>query len=160
MGRRLIAPILVAGALALAPAAQAQALFNYFAKQTTQTIVSPSGKNLGPNAAINVGDHLLNTERLYPGTSVAHAKQFTGTAALDCLVASLGKNTVRAVCQGELAFGSSMLLSLSRQTFGPNGGLTRFPLNGGTGAYEHARGTLHVMALANSNNSNFVIELN
>ena len=156
MRARFVVVGLVAGALALAPAAQAQALFNYFAKDTGSGFVSPSGKPLG-NVKVKVGDRFLATDKLYPGSSKAHAKQFTGTAALSCLVVSVpSKTTVRTFCSGALSFGSSMLLSASYQTFGPRNGLTQFPINGGTGSFDRSRGVLHVMGVPNTSDSNFV----
>ena len=159
MRGRFVMAGLVAGALALAPAAQAQSLFNYFARDTGTGFVNAAGKPIG-NVRPKVGDRFLATDKLYPGSSKAHAKQFTGTAALSCLVTAVpNKTSVRTFCSGSLSFGSSMLLSACYQTFGPRNGLTLFPINGGTGSFDHSRGTLHVMGIPNTSDSNFVIVL-
>ena len=143
---RQIAP-LASAVLALAvvvPTASARTVtLHYFSKQTSSTFVTPQGKPLAPNSAPAVGDINDNTDLDYVGNHKHHAKQSTASDHLRCTITGSTGNSATATCDAQIAIGGSMLLANHTQlTFSESSAPVVVSINGGTGIYRHAHGTV------------------
>lgn len=158
---RQIAPL--AGAvLALAvvvPTASARTVtLHYFSKQTSSTFVTPQGKPLGPNSAPAAGDINDNTDVDYVGNHKHHAKRSKASDHLRCTITGSTKNSATATCDAQIAIGGSMLLANHTQlTFSESSAPVVVSINGGTGIYRHAHGT--VTSTSVGNNSDLTIKV-
>ena len=91
------------------------------------------------------------------GNSKRHAKDWTASDHIDCAFTT---QTV-ATCNAQLAIGGSMLLATRvNVTFDFMGNApTVVPINGGTGEYVGARGTVTSAGVGNSNNSDLTVRV-
>lgn len=158
---RQIAP-LASAVLALAvvvPTASARTVtLHYFSKQTSSTFVTPQGKPLGPSSAPAVGDINDNTDLDYVGNHKHHAKRSTASDHLRCTITGLTGNSATATCDAQIAIGGSMLLANHTQlTFSESSAPVVVSINGGTGIYRHAHGT--VTSTSVGNNSDLTIKV-
>lgn len=159
--RQLTAPL--AGAmLALAvvvPTASARTVtLHYFSKQTSTTFVTPQGRRLGPNTPPAVGDINDNTDVDYVGNHKHHAKQSTASDHLRCTITGSTGSGATATCDAQIAIGGSMLLANHvKLTFSDSSSPLAVQINGGTGIYRHAHGT--VTSTSIGNNSDFTIKI-
>jgi hypothetical protein len=153
---------LIAGASASAAGSHTArtTTLKYFFKSTGQRFTSPSGAPVSNSAPPAVGDTLIATEDAYAGDSAHHAKTWTASAALYCTITKLVSNTnVPAHCEGVVAIGGSMLISISTQNFGGSSATMVYPITGGAGKYLGAKGTLTSTNVGNTNNSNVVVKI-
>jgi hypothetical protein len=153
---------LIAGASASAagPHTAGTTTLKYFFKSTGQKFTSPSGAPVSNSAPPAVGDTLIATDDAYAGDSAHHAKTRTASAALYCTITKLVSNTnVPARCEGVVAIGGSMLISISTQNFGSSSATMVYPITGGAGKYLGAKGTLTSTNVGKTNNSNVVIKI-
>jgi hypothetical protein len=160
--RRLLIAPLAGAVLALAvfvPAASARtATLHYFSKETSSTFVTPQGKPLGPNSAPAVGDINDNTDVDYVGNHKQHAKQSTASDHLRCTITGSAGNSATAICDAQIAIGGSMLLANHvKLTFSESNAPIVVPINGGTGIYRHAHGT--VISTSVGNNSDLTVKV-
>lgn len=158
--RAIAAPGAVLLALAaLAPAASAKtATMHLFSRETSATFVTPQGRALPPNTRPTVGDVNDITGVDYVGNHKHHASTPTGSGHLRCTLTSLTADGAKAVCDGQIAIGGSMLLVNNESlTLPDSNGPLVFRINGGTGTYRHARGK--ITATTVGNNTDFVIRV-
>ena len=158
---RQIAP-LASAVLALAvvvPTASARTVtLHYFSKQTSSTFVTPQGKPLGPNSAPAVGDINDNTDLDYVGNHKHHAKRSKASDHLRCTITGSTKNSATATCDAQIAIGGSMLLANhTKLTFSESSAPVVVSIDGGTGIYRHAHGT--VTSTSVGNNSDLTIKV-
>lgn len=121
--------------------------YNFFEKQVSFTVTSPSGM---PAQQPGPGDTIEFTSLLFKGSHTSHAAQWTATDHFLCVFNAEGIPT----CDGQIAMKDSMLLVHGT---GGQGDLT-IPVTGGTGDFRNAHGTLYVHDLP-SGNSDLVITL-
>jgi hypothetical protein len=154
----VIGGMMLAGEVASASAKTTTRKF--FFKQTGQVFANPSGQPLSQNASPAPGDYLFVTGDLYAGNGSHHAKNWTATASLYCTVKSVSSNTdIPSRCEGVVAIGGSMVVSVSTQNLGSSAAGSVYPITGGTGKYVGARGTVKTTAIGNTHNSNFVVTI-
>jgi hypothetical protein len=140
---------------ALAPAANAKTVtLHYFSKQTSSTFVNPQGQPLAPNSSPAIGDINDNTGIDYVGSHKHHAKKPTASDHLRCTITNFTATAGTASCDGQIAIGGSMLLANDAR-FTLSNGPHVIPINGGTGIYRHAHGT--IVAMSVGNNTDFTI---
>jgi hypothetical protein len=97
------------------------------------------------------GDRLDDTDLDYVGDAAHHAKRWTASDHLSCTFTATA-----AICDAEVAVGGSLLLGTDvRVQF--SAGPTVVKLNGGTGAFKGARGTVTVVSVGN--NANLTVKL-
>jgi hypothetical protein len=149
--------ILLAGAGASASPSGKTTVLRYFGKQTSSAFTTSTGAPVPTNAPPVAGDQLFDTVNLYAGTAKHHAKTWTASASLDCTVLSASKTSIPAACEGVVAIGGSMLVSLSTQNFAGTPSL--YPITGGTGIYFHAKGSVKTKSVGKTNNSNVIITI-
>jgi hypothetical protein len=143
-------------ALAAAPAGAATKL-KFFEKGESASLTDATGKQIGdPNAVPAAGDTLDISSRDFVGNHKHHAKHFTVTDHLRCTFTTAST----AVCNGQFAIGGSMLLA---ENVNVNLDFTTpkvvVPITGGTGVYEHAKGTVTSINIGNTGNSDVTITL-
>jgi hypothetical protein len=146
--------------LALVPGASAKtATIHLFSRATSATFVTPQGRPLPPNTRPTIGDVNDITGVDYVGDHTHHASTPRGSDHLRCTLTALTAGGAQAVCDGQIALGGSMLLVNNESlTLPDSDGPLVFRINGGTGTYRHARGT--ITALTIGNNTDFVIRVN
>ena len=150
---RQIAPLasaVSALAVVVPPASARTVTLHYFSKQTSSTFVTPKASPLG------------RTARRPSGISTTTPTSTTRQPQTPCeAVDSLGSpalhdhrfygNSATATCDAQIAIGGSMLLANHTQTDvlreqRAGGG----PINGGTGIYRHAHGTVTSTSVGNN----------
>jgi hypothetical protein len=162
--RRAQAIVLATGAalgLAVtAPAAEAKtAGLHLFSRQTSSTFVTSQGTPLPPNTRPTVGDVSDSTDVDYVGTHQHHAKNPTGSDHLRCTIIDLAAAGATGVCDGQIAIGGSMLLVNHETVALSDTPRLIFRINGGTGIYRHAHGTLIATTIGNTSNTDFNIKI-
>jgi hypothetical protein len=158
--RAISAPATVLVALAvLVPAASAKtATLHLFSRETSATFVTPQGRPLPPNTRPSVGDVNDITGVDYAGNHKHHASTPRGSDHLRCTLTGLTASGAKAVCDGQIAIGGSMLLvNNDSLTLPDSNGPLVFRINGGTGNYRHAHGK--ITATTVGNNTDFVIRV-
>ena len=146
----------VLGAVALPATAQAATL-RFFSQSTGQQFLGPDGQPLMDPSTIGPGAQFSGADRDYVGNHKRHANDWTASDHIDCAFTT---QTV-ATCNAQLAIGGSMLLATRvNVTFDFMGNApTVVPINGGTGKYVHARGTVTSAGVGNSNNSDLTVRV-
>ena len=147
-------------ALALtAPDAGAKtASLRLFSRETSATFVTPQGRPLPPNTRPTAGDVNDITGIDYTGNHRHHAGRPTGSDHLRCTLIGASSTGAKAVCDGQIAIGGSMLLvNHDSLTLPDSNGPLVFRINGGTGIYLHARGTISATTVGN--NTDFKIKV-
>jgi hypothetical protein len=142
------AAIMAVGASA---AAAKTVTLHFFSKQVYTRISDASGHPSPSNAAPAVGDRLSFASDDYAGNHRRHAKQATASDHIVCTLTS----TSRALCDGTIAIGGSMILGDDFVLDFNSSGATVVKITGGTGQYRHAHGT--VVAQPVGNNSDLTI---
>jgi hypothetical protein len=134
-----VAAVGVAGFGAGASASSAAQTLHLFSQEVTNTWTTASGQSIpgGPSQANppKPGDTLQETDLDYVGTHTEHAKHWTVSDHLSCLVNSKEE----PICQAEIAIGGSMLLATGVPT---GAAKATFDIVGGTGAYAGVGGTV------------------
>jgi hypothetical protein len=159
MSRRLPLSLAAAGTLAVAVFATApadaakQVRLKFFSQSESVKLTDPSGNPLA-NGGPAAGDRLVSTDRNFVGNHKHHAKRYTSTDHLSCTFTS----AAAAVCDGQIAIGSSLVFSdrVPVNLSEPN--LT-IPLTGGTGRFKGMKGTAVAKAVAGSDDTDVVITL-
>jgi hypothetical protein len=94
----------------------------------------------------------------YVGNHKHHAKQATASDHLRCTITGAAGNSATAVCDAQIAIGGSMLLANhAKLTFGESNAPIVVPINGGTGIYRHAHGT--VISTSVGNDSDLTVKV-
>jgi hypothetical protein len=151
-----IALVVGSGAL-LAPSADAKSqTLHFFQQSVTNEFFNAAGKTiqLNPPQTVPVkGDRLDGTDLDYVGTGAHHAKHWTASDHLSCTFTATG-----AVCDAEIAVGGSLLLGTDVPVQFSAGPIV-IKLNGGTGVFKGAHGTVTAVTIGNTNNGNLTIKL-
>jgi len=132
-------------------AGSATTTLHFYSVTQSLTATSATGQPVGPTALFSVGDHFDGTDLLYAGNHQRHAGGFSGSDHLACVVTVASTVAERQTCSEQFAIGSAMLLA-TNVTVTFNGRTGTIPINGGTGRYKNARGTLVSTPIADSNN--------
>jgi len=154
----LMSATLIAGVAALAVSSSASAApktttLKLFFKEISEGFKSPSGATLGNNSTPAPGDYFSEAINAYTGTSAHHSSAPAATASLTCVVFDVvnASTDIEGICQGNIAIGTSMLLSVSKQNIA--GSLSNVPITGGTGVYKGAKGSVKTKAVGNNSNA-------
>ncbi len=130
----------------------------FFSVQQDLTASSATGQPVDPNALFAVGDHYDGTDLYYVGQHQRHAERFSGSDHLACVVTIASTVAERQTCTEQFAIGSAMLLATNVMvTY--HGRVAVIPINGGTGRYKNAHGTLLSTPIANSSNTDNTFSL-
>lgn len=150
---RMTGGALAALAIVAAPASAKTITLHYFVKQISLKVVNAAGHpvNHKRHAAGDVGDE---TGVAYVGNRNHHAKRWTASFHLRCVLGSSGRST----CDGQIAIGGSMLLAEQIHPNSP-GKLGRLPISGGTGIFQRAHGTMTLVNVGNTNTSEATIRI-
>lgn len=146
---------LVLACAVVMPASASAATIHLFAKTTQNTFTDPSGKpihsHVPPPAT---GSVLTNTGAEYLGTSQHHATTIGASTNIICFVTTAPK----AHCYAQVAIGGSMLLA-NRFTadLSQANPFASIPINGGTGRFTNAHGTIRTAATGNTGAINLKI---
>jgi hypothetical protein len=147
---------LLALALGATAASAKTVTLHYFSKQTSSTFVTPQGKSIsGPPAAGDINDI---TGIDYVGDHQHHAKASTASEHLRCTITGFTGAGGTATCDGQIAIGGSMLLANGAHvTLSDSSAPFVVPINGGTGIYRRAHGTITARNVGN--NTDFTIKV-
>ena len=126
-----------------------------FEKQTSMSFVGPDGKPLPPTGTPAPGDHFSVTDDDYVGNHKHHAKSPTASAHIECTITS----PTSGLCSAQGAIGGSMLLAsdFTIDLTAPKNAPSTVAINGGTGRYKHAHGTISIKPVGNTNNDDTTI---
>ncbi len=124
---------------------------HFYSATQSLTATSATGQPVGPTDLFAVGTHFDGTDLLYTGDHQRHAASFSGSDHLQCVVTVASTVADRQTCTEQFALGSAMLLA-TNVTVTFNGRTGTIPINGGTGRFKNARGTLVSTPVADSNN--------
>ena len=144
--------VAIPAASAGAASASATTTLHFYDKQLSSTFTDPSGRPIGnSNTPPPVGSAIDITAIGYAGNSKHHATASTASIHLACVVTAAPK----AVCFGQVAIGGSMLLAnqLTISIAGSDSPFSIIKLNGGTGRFTHARGTVHSTPVGKSSSN-------
>jgi hypothetical protein len=144
------------------PAGASTKTLHYYSVQQTASVTTPTGQELGPNDAPAVGDILDSTSLDYVGTHAHHASKSTASDHIDCVFLNSPQSdsqSGQAKCSGQFAIGGSLILATNIVVTLANNGIGPVTINGGTGPYKGAKGTVVSKGVGNSNNSDNTIVL-
>ena len=145
-----LAVCLASVAVAAAPASAKTRTLHFFEKSVSFSITDANGNPVSMNQKPAAGDRFVNINNEFTGNHKHHAKRPTATVHISCVIGA-GDT---ALCNAELAMGSSMLLadfwSLNLNANGAN----NVPITGGTGKFAHAHGRVVTTPVGNPNNNN------
>lgn len=158
------AALIAAGGVTMSssPAGAATKTLHFYEVQQTSSFTTPSGQMLGPNDAPSVGDILDSTSLDYVGSHKHHASKSTASDHINCVLLNAPTNesqSAQARCSGQFAIGGHLILATSVLVTLANNGISAVTINGGTGPYKGARGTVVSKGVGRSNNSNDTINL-
>jgi hypothetical protein len=151
---RMTGVALATMAMLAVPASAKTITLHYFFPRGSVTLTDAAGHPQNPHKQPVAGDVGDEIGLAYPGNHRHHAKRWTATYHLRCVFTS----SKRATCDGQIAIGGSMLLANGGHLNlgGSLGGLT---INGGTGDFRRAQGTLTSVSPGNNKNSDITIRL-
>jgi hypothetical protein len=139
-------------------AASGTTTLHFYSTSQTLTATSATGQPLPPEPLFATGDHFDGTDLLYTGTHQRHGASFSGSDHLACVVTVASTTAERQTCNEQFALGSAMLLS-KNVTVTFKGRVGSIPINGGTGRYKNARGTLISTPVGDTNDADNTLTL-
>ncbi len=148
-------------AVSAAPASAKTVTLHFFSKQVYSTFTGPNGQPVSQNSPPAQGDRLEFANDDYVGNHKKHARKATASDHVVCSITAVSGNSATATCSGDFALGGSMViasnftLNLSQNSGNPG----PIKLSGGTGRYKHARGTVVVKTIGNTNNSDDTVTI-
>jgi hypothetical protein len=155
-GRRASTIVLITLCAIALPASSASATtLHLFAKTTRNTFTDPSGHPiLGHVPPPPGGSVLTNTGVEYRGTFKQHAHAPSASTNIICFVTKAPS----AVCYAQIAIAGSMLLA-DRFTanLARSNPFASIPINGGTGQFAGAHGTIHTGSVGSGNSLDLTI---
>jgi hypothetical protein len=135
------------------PASAKTTTLHFFSKAVSNSVFQANGQPItNQNAQPAPGDYFVSTDVDYVGNHKKHAKTSTGSDNLVCTFTT----TSMGVCDAVIAVGGSVLLA-NHVTVDLTANSPVVPLNGGTGPYKGAHGTLSAAVVGNSGNSDFTV---
>jgi hypothetical protein len=137
-----------------APASAETITLHYFFKQVRVRLTDAAGHVQNPRKRAVAGDLGDQVGLAYVGNHSAHAKRWTASYHLRCVF----RRSPRETCDAQIAVGGSMLLA---NGIHPNlrDNLNRVMINGGTGVFQRAHGTLTSVNIGNTNNSDITVQV-
>ena len=150
----LIGVVVIGALCAVAiPAASASTTttLHFFDKNLSSTFTDPSGHPIGnSNTPPPSGSAADSTAIGYVGNSAHHATAPSASSHLACVVTTAPK----AVCFAQFAIGGSMLLAdqFTVSLAGSESPFSTVKINGGTGKFAHARGTVQTTPAGKGSN--------
>jgi hypothetical protein len=141
-------------AMVAAPASAKTITLHYFAKQVSVNVMSRAGNPLNPDKRLVAGDVGDLIGLAYLGNHSHHAKRWSASFHARCVA----RSSKRVNCDIQIAIGGSMLLGY-RIHLNHRGSFSIIKISAGTGAFQRARGTVTVVDVANTNNSDFTIRV-
>jgi hypothetical protein len=148
-------------AVSAAPASAKTVTLHFFSKQVFSTSSSPNGQPVNQNAPPAVGDRLEFASDDYVGNHKKHAKNPTASDHVVCSIVAATSTSATALCSGDFALGgaevigANFTLVLSQNSAAPG----PIKINGGTGRYKHAHGTVIVKPIGNTNNNDDTVTI-
>ena len=150
-----VAACLASMAVVAAPASAKTTTLHFFEKTVSFTITDANGNPVSMNQQPAAGDRFVIINNEYTGNHKHHSKKPTATVHISCVVGSSGS----ALCNGEAAMGSSMVLADWFTINLSSNGANNVTITGGTGKFAHAHG--HIVSTPvggpNSNNSDTTV---
>jgi hypothetical protein len=151
---RMTGVALATMAVVAAPASGKTVTLHYFSKQVGVKLKDAAGHRINPKKPPVSGDVGDEFGVDYVGNHRHHSKHWTASYHLRCVFTSAR----RATCDGQIAIGGSMLLANGiHPNFAANS--QRFAINGGTGVFQRATGTLTTVNIGKTNDSDFTIRV-
>jgi hypothetical protein len=151
---RMTGVALATMAMVAAPASAKTITLHYFFKQVSVKFTDAAGHVQNRRKRPIAGDVGDQVGLAYVGNHSAHAKRWTASYHLRCVF----RRSPGATCDAQIAIGGSMLLANgAHPNFGAN--FDRITINGGTGIFQRARGTLSSVSPGKMNNSDITIQL-
>jgi hypothetical protein len=150
----LAATALLATFAVAAGSAGASTKLRVFEKSTGFKVLDPSGKPFTPTGPPPVGSVFIGTDLIYVGNHKHHAKRYVGSDHIRCTITS----ATAGICEGQIALGGSMLL-VEGQPIDLAASGTSFTIDGGTGKYAHAKGTIVSKDVGTTDDSDMTITL-
>ena len=132
---------------------------HYYAVEASSTSVTASGQPANENAEPSVGDVSDTTDLDYVGTHRHHSSKWSASDHLNCTFTTTTPTTATAVCYGEFAIKSSLILVNHATIDFTQNGIPPIPISGGTGTFKGVHGTIIAGSAPNSNNTDFTIKL-
>lgn len=127
-------------------------ILHFFGVQESLTVTTATGQPAAPADLFPVGDRYDGTDLLYVGQHQSHAPRFSASDHVACVITVASTVAERQTCSQQYAIGSAMLLA-TNVTLTFNGRTASIPINGGTGRYKNARGTLVSTPIGNSSDT-------
>jgi hypothetical protein len=151
---RITGVALATMAMVAAPASAKTITLHYFFKQVSVKFEDAAGHPLNRHKRPVAGDVGDEIGLAYLGNHSHHTKRWTASFHLRCVF----RSSKRFTCDAQIAIGGSMLLANGAH---PNlkGHLGNLTINGGTGVFQRARGTLTSVTPTNTNTSDIMIQL-
>ena len=144
-----VAACLATMAVVAAPASAKTTTLHFFEKTVSFSITDANGTPVSMNAPPAAGDRLVIVNNEFTGNHKHHSKKPTATVHISCVVGS----GATALCNAELAMGSSMLLADFWSLNLSSNGANNVPITGGTGKFLHAHGRVVTTPVGNPNNN-------
>ncbi len=145
------------GVLAPGVGAASGTTLHFFQKSVTNDFFNAAGKAIQLDPPMTVpakGDRLDSTDLDYVGDAAHHAKRSTASDHLSCTFTA----TAAATCDAQIAVGGSLLLANDVHVqFGPAAIVVE--LNGGTGVFAGAHGTVTAVPVGNGANNDLTVKL-
>jgi hypothetical protein len=151
---RMPAVALTAMAMIAAPASAKTITMHYYFKQVSVRFTNAAGHAQNRHTRPVAGDMGDLVILAYVGNGNHHAKRWTASAHVGCVF----RSSKRATCDAQFAIGGSMLLlNRIKINFGANS--QRLTINGGTGVFRRAHGTLTAVTIQHTKNSDVTIRV-
>jgi hypothetical protein len=141
--------VIALGGSPVGAAGSSTTVLHFFGVQESLTVTTATGQPQAPTDLFPVGDHYDGTDLLYLGQHQRHAPRFSASDHVACVITVSSAVAERQTCSQQYAIGSAMLLA-TNVTLTFNGRTASIPINGGTGRFKNARGTLVSSPVGNS----------
>jgi len=157
----IVALVSTVGVVGFAGPAGAATTLRFYSVSQQQAAYDPSGQTItSQNSAAQVGDRFESTHIDFSGTHKHHSSSISASDHLLCQLLTVSSTGGTGVCDGQIAVGGALLLAEHvAVTFAANGSLSPIPINGGTGPYRGARGTVRSVGIGSSSNADLTITL-
>lgn len=136
--------------------------YHYFSKSILNLLFHSDGTQVtDQNEAPRAGDYFVSADTDYAGDHIKHSSTPTGSDHITCVIQSVGGEGGAAICNGEAAFGGSLIV-LDHQPLTLSQGTADniLAITGGTGRYKGVKGQVESKSIsANSDDSDFDITI-
>jgi len=136
--------------------------FHYFSKSVLNELFHADGSRVtDQNEAPKAGDYFVSANTDYAGDHLKHSSTPAGSDHITCVIQSVGEEGGAAICDGEAAFGGSLIV-VDHQPLSLSQGAADniLAITGGTGRYKGVKGQVESKSIsANSDDSDFDITI-